>query len=120
MTRPRMTYGFIGLGRMGGPMAANLAKAGFPLSVYDSAGTEARAPSGARCAAGAADIATMCDAAFLSLPTAVEVLAVLAELCAAAGGRLGEVIDLSTIGVESSQDAAKRCAASGVFYCARR
>lgn len=27
--------GFVGLGNMGGPMAANLARAGFPLSVYD-------------------------------------------------------------------------------------
>ena len=27
--------GFIGLGAMGGPMARNLARKGFPLTVYD-------------------------------------------------------------------------------------
>ena len=30
--------GFIGLGNMGGPMAANLARAGFDLTVYDVRG----------------------------------------------------------------------------------
>ncbi|MCH7930505.1 MAG: hypothetical protein IIA01_08390, partial [Proteobacteria bacterium] len=29
------TFGFIGLGKMGGPMAANLAAAGWNLSVHD-------------------------------------------------------------------------------------
>ncbi|MEJ2083267.1 MAG: NAD(P)-binding domain-containing protein, partial [Acidobacteriota bacterium] len=36
-----MKVGFIGLGIMGGPMAANLAKAGFQLVVYNR--TRARA-----------------------------------------------------------------------------
>ncbi|MDK1030249.1 MAG: NAD(P)-binding domain-containing protein, partial [Anaerolineae bacterium] len=30
-----MTIGFIGLGRMGSPMAQNLLKAGYSLKVYD-------------------------------------------------------------------------------------
>ncbi|MCH9018883.1 MAG: NAD(P)-dependent oxidoreductase, partial [Proteobacteria bacterium] len=38
------TFGFIGLGNMGGPMAANLAAAGWDLSVHDKAGSEQRAP----------------------------------------------------------------------------
>ncbi len=37
--------GFVGLGNMGGPMAANIARAGFGLTVYDKAGTIARAPA---------------------------------------------------------------------------
>jgi 3-hydroxyisobutyrate dehydrogenase len=37
------TVGFIGLGTMGGPMAANLAKAGVPLVVYDASPTAAAA-----------------------------------------------------------------------------
>ena len=32
-------FGFIGLGQMGGPMAGNIAAKGFPLTVYDKAGT---------------------------------------------------------------------------------
>ena len=34
--------GFVGLGAMGGPMAANLAGAGNALIVHDAAGTQAR------------------------------------------------------------------------------
>ena len=37
--------GFVGLGNMGGPMAANLAAAGVSLLVYDKAGTAERAPA---------------------------------------------------------------------------
>ena len=32
-------FGFAGLGQMGGPMATNIAAAGFDLSVFDKAGT---------------------------------------------------------------------------------
>ena len=41
-------FGFAGLGQMGGPMAANMAAAGFDLSVHDKAGTAERAPDGAK------------------------------------------------------------------------
>ena len=37
-------YGFVGLGDMGGPMAANLARGGVQLIVYDKAATENKAP----------------------------------------------------------------------------
>ena len=115
MSASSIAYGFIGLGRMGGPMAANLAKHAPPL-VYDRAGTEARAPAGARCAADASEIAGACDAVFLSLPAGGDVLAVLAELLAAPKRRLREVIDLSTIGVQAAEAAAARCAAAGLAY----
>ena len=44
------TIGFVGLGQMGGPMAANIAKGGHSLVCYDVAGTAERAPEGARVA----------------------------------------------------------------------
>lgn len=50
-------YGFIGLGRMGGPMAANLAKSGKALVVFDRAGTAERAPAGTKAAESVAEIA---------------------------------------------------------------
>jgi 3-hydroxyisobutyrate dehydrogenase-like beta-hydroxyacid dehydrogenase len=52
--------GFIGLGLMGGPMAANLLKAGFELTVYNRTAGKARAllDAGARAAALACDVAT--------------------------------------------------------------
>ena len=40
---PRV-YGFLGLGNMGSPMAANVAAAGFDVVGYDAAGTKDRLP----------------------------------------------------------------------------
>jgi 3-hydroxyisobutyrate dehydrogenase len=56
-----MRVGFIGIGNMGWPMAANICKAGHDLTVYDIApGRAARfaAEHNARAGAGVADIAT--------------------------------------------------------------
>ena len=39
--------GFIGLGNIGKPIADNIARGGYALSVYDVAGTKERAPVGA-------------------------------------------------------------------------
>src|SRR5262245_56094373 len=52
--------GFIGLGLMGGPMAANLLKAGFEVTVYNrtAAKTGALVGAGARRAALPRDVAT--------------------------------------------------------------
>jgi 3-hydroxyisobutyrate dehydrogenase len=54
------TLGFIGVGAMGGPMAANLAKAGFDLVVHDADAARAKAVAaelGGRPAEGLADVA---------------------------------------------------------------
>ena len=39
-------YGFLGLGNMGSPMAANIAAAGHDVIGYDAAGTKDRKPEG--------------------------------------------------------------------------
>ena len=75
-------YGFIGLGNMGGPMAANLAKAGFDVLAFDAAGTEARLPDGAAPAGSAGDVARAADTVFLSLPNGKVSLAVIREMMA--------------------------------------
>lgn len=55
----KKTIGFVGLGAMGGPMAANVLKAGHPLVVYDinASRNEHFASLGAAVATGPADIA---------------------------------------------------------------
>jgi 3-hydroxyisobutyrate dehydrogenase len=111
-----VAYGFIGLGRMGGPMAANLAKAGLGPSVFDKAGTAERAPPGSLTAASAAVIAGTCDAIFLSLPAGPDVLAVIGEIIAAKPRRAADIIDLSTIGIAAAEEAARRAAAAGLGY----
>ncbi len=57
------TIGFIGLGRMGQPMAANLLKAGFPVIGYDTdpARTSALAGMGAASGTGVAEVAKASD-----------------------------------------------------------
>jgi len=111
-----IAYGFVGLGRMGGPMAANLAKAGFGPRVFDKAGTEERAPNGSLTAESAAAIAGTCDAIFLSLPAGPDVHAVLGEIIAAKPRRAADVIDLSTIGILAAREAARRAAAAGLGW----
>ena len=59
--------GFIGLGAMGAPMAANMAAGGVELVVHDKLGA-ANAPAGATFVESVADVAAAADTLFLSLP----------------------------------------------------
>src|SRR5688500_19262084 len=63
--------GFVGVGRMGGPMANRLLDAGYRLCVYDVS-DEATGPlvaRGAELAASPAEVDSMADTVFMSLPT---------------------------------------------------
>lgn len=116
MSETPKDFGFIGLGQMGGPMAANIAAKGFPLTVFDKAGTQGLAPDGATPAADTAAVARAADTVFLSLPDGNISCAVVAEIAAAPDRRAGVVIDLSTIGPEAARRAAAACAAAGIVY----
>lgn len=108
--------GFIGLGNMGRHMAANLAKAGHDLVVFDIAGTAERAPPGAHVAADTGDVTSRVHTVFLSLPDGA-VSASVAEEIASAENRLTRcVVDTSTIGVEAAQKIAQALAAAGLEY----
>lgn len=106
-----MNIGFIGLGHMGGPMALNLLRAGFNVTVHDQrreAADEHRelgatwAPTAAECAAFSQVLVTM-------LPGPRQVEAVLLGAGAGAALREGATwIDMST----SSPEAARAIAAS--------
>jgi 3-hydroxyisobutyrate dehydrogenase len=65
-----MRIGFIGLGNMGGPMAANLVKAGHQVSVFDmsKAAIEKATASGAAAAASANAAATEAEIVVTMLP----------------------------------------------------
>jgi len=67
--------GFIGLGKMGRPMASNLARKGFPLLVFDIDGAAiARlVEAGARPASGIADVAVRSDIVITMLPDSASV-----------------------------------------------
>ena len=95
------TYGFIGLGNMGGPMAGRLLDAGYRLAVHDRS-EAALAPllaKGARRCASARELAGEVDTVLLSLPTPdIVERVVLGPDGVAEGKRARRVIDLSTTG----------------------
>jgi len=95
------TIGFVGTGRMGGPMAGRLLDAGYSLSVYDmqSEATKPLVARGARLAKSPAEVASSADIVLTSLPTPDIVKAVaLGPDGIIAGNRASIVIDLSTTG----------------------
>src|SRR5712672_239015 len=95
------TIGFIGTGRMGGPMAGRLLDAGYALSVYDtqSEATKPLVARGARLAKSPAEVASSADIVLTSLPTPDIVKAVaLGPDGIIAGNRASILIDLSTTG----------------------
>ena len=116
-----VTYGFIGLGNMGGPMAANLAAflatGGHPAPVvFDAAGTAARAPEGAVCAPDTPGVARQADLVFLSLPDGPAVRTVAAEIAQTPGRRAAAVVDLSTVGIDAARAHAALLEGYGLTY----
>jgi 4-hydroxybutyrate dehydrogenase/sulfolactaldehyde 3-reductase len=93
--------GFIGLGRMGKAMAANLIGKGFALTVLDidPRPVQALVAMGARAGAGVAQLARDCGIVITMLPTAVEVeqVAMGAEGVFANAARGSLLMDMSTI-----------------------
>jgi 3-hydroxyisobutyrate dehydrogenase-like beta-hydroxyacid dehydrogenase len=108
--------GFIGLGVMGGPMAANLAASGQALVCFDLAGTAQRTPQGAAAAASSAEVAGAAKIVFLSLPDGPAVKTVAAELIGAPGRIVEVVVDTTTAGIGDAQAAHARFAEAGIAY----
>jgi 3-hydroxyisobutyrate dehydrogenase len=112
-----MSIGFIGLGKMGGPMAANVAVAVPGLVCFDMAGTEARMPSGAVAAASIGDVARRCTTVLISVPDGAATLAVANEILDTDDAVVETVIDLSTIGPKAATEAAALLQPAGINYC---
>ena len=98
------TIAFLGLGNMGGPMAANLVSAGHTVHGFDpvTALKEAAAAKGATVFDAAADAVADADVVITSLPNGDIVKSVYAEVVpAASSGAL--LIDTSTISVDDAR-----------------
>ena len=110
--------GFIGLGIMGQPMARNLLKAGFPLTVHNrhQSVTDAFVAAGARAALLPREVATDSDVVITMLPDTPVVEEVLTGPDGVlAGAREGlVVIDMSTISPVTTRALAARLAQQGV------
>ena len=106
-----MKIGFIGLGNMGAPMAANLAAAGHTVTGFDVAGTTAdgvsQASDIAQAVAGAQVVITM-------LPNGAILRSVASEAIAAMDkGAL--LIDCSTVDVDSARAVAQDAENAGIL-----
>ena len=111
-----LVIGFIGLGRMGQPMASRLADAGFRLVVAEpsAAARDALASRGATPCATAREVAEAADLVFASLPTPAVVRQVaLGEDGVVHGRRMKLFVDLSTTGPIVAGAVARGIAAAG-------
>jgi 3-hydroxyisobutyrate dehydrogenase len=100
------TIAFIGLGNMGGPMAANMVKAGHKVVAFDlveASRNQAKA-DGAAIADSAADAVKGADTVVTMLPAGKHVLSVWNDVVPVMSGGVS-IIDCSTIDVESAKQA---------------
>jgi len=115
-----MTIGFIGLGNMGRPMAANLVRKGEDVIVCDinPAPVRALADLGARAAATTADVAAASDVLFTMLPTTAVVADVIGgQHGVIAHARKGSVVvEMSTIDPLVTDRLAAEAAARGMGF----
>lgn len=111
--------GFVGVGRMGGPMVRRLLAAGYRPWVYDTsaAAVEAARAAGAQVAGSVGALCAQAHTVFLSLPTPEVVRAVVTGPGGVAeGGAVRRVVDFSTIGPRTAIAAAEALAAAGIEY----
>lgn len=111
-----MTIGFVGLGNMGGPMAANLARGHGALHVYDQAGTAARAPEGSVICNSVAELSRQVDTVAMCLPDGRAGHSAAREMLAAPQSRVRTVADHSTVGIAAAESLHELFAGGGVEY----
>ena len=115
-----MRIGFIGLGNMGGPMAANLVKAGHEVAAFDMSGAavEKAVAAGARSRASAVDTAREAEVVVTMLPAGQHVR----QIYLGDGGILKQAkaetlfIDSSTIDVQTARDVHAAAKLTGVDF----
>lgn len=112
--------GFIGLGRMGRPMASNLCRKGFRLVVHDVnlKAVEELESLQARGAASAAQVASEGRIIVTMLPNS----AIVSEVVAGHDGVIDNakpgslILDMSTVSPETTDTLAKKAAAKGIAF----
>ncbi|HYC46808.1 MAG TPA: NAD(P)-dependent oxidoreductase [Burkholderiales bacterium] len=115
-----ISVGFIGLGNMGNPMALNVLKSGFPLTVFDKVPKtmENLVAAGAKGAASAKAVLEACEVVLTCLPGSPEV----EELYLGASGLLelakpGSVfVDLSSVLPSTPRKLEARAKARGIEF----
>jgi len=113
------TIGFIGVGRMGGPMARRLLAAGYGVVAFDASQAaldEAKA-AGASIASSPKDVADQVELVLVSLPTP-DILekVVLGDNGVSSGSKVKIVVDLSTSGPKAAAKVAAGLAEKSVDW----
>ena len=112
--------GFIGLGAMGSAMAPNIAKAGYPLSVWNrsAAKTETFRQQGSTVCATPAELAAACDSIVIMVfgPEALRDVLQGSEGVCAGLKPCSVVINMSTVSREATLAAAEAVAACGALF----
>jgi 3-hydroxyisobutyrate dehydrogenase len=106
-----MKIGFIGLGNMGAPMAANLAAAGHEVTGFDMAPVTV---DGVTMAASAAAAAKGADVVITMLPNGTILRSVAAEIIPAMSPGAG-FVDCSTVDVQSARSVAQDAEKAGLL-----
>ena len=106
-----MKIGFIGLGNMGGPMAANLAAAGHDVTGFDAAPAQVE---GVSMVPTAQDAASGRDVVITMLPDGAILRQVAAEIIPSMAAGCG-FIDCSTVDVDSARAVAADADAAGLL-----
>src|SRR5262249_24663863 len=110
--------GFIGVGRMGGPMAGRLVDAGYYIHVFDQRreAIDAIVGKGGVAASSPADMASKVETVLVSLPTPEIVKhVVLGDKGIAEGTRMKTYVDLSTTGPTVAAEVAAALARKGII-----
>ena len=118
MDNRKLQIGFIGLGIMGKPMAQNLIKAGYDLTVYDVVPEKLAVvvQAGAHAAASSRDVAAKSEIVITMLPNSPDVKeAVLGAGGVLEGAKRGTIlIDMSSIAPLASREIATKAKEKGV------
>ena len=106
-----MKIGFIGLGNMGAPMAANLARAGHAVTGFDMADVTV---DGVTMAPSAAEAATGRDVVITMLPNG-QILRAVADQVIPVMQKGAVLLDCSTVDVESARAVARQATDAGLL-----
>jgi 2-hydroxymethylglutarate dehydrogenase len=114
-----LSVGFIGVGNMGNPMAGNVLKAGFPMTVFDMnpKAMENLLQVGARRGTSAQDVVDRSEVVLTSLPASPDVEAAYLEPGGLERAKPGTIlIDLSSVLPSTPRKIEPRARARGVHF----
>ena len=97
------TYGFIGLGDMGKPMADNLVKSQKKIYVFDAFDIEKKVPKGCYATESVDELSNNTEIIFISVPDGKISQDVVKEIVLSNSKNIKAIINLSTIGLTETK-----------------